>query len=82
MQLLFFGSPIFVPQSLLPEKVKMVFSLNPLGGYIDSFRWALFDSAPPPQVRSLVLAGVVTLVLLLVGLLYFQRQQADLVDII
>jgi lipopolysaccharide transport system permease protein len=82
MQLLFFGSPIFVPQSLLPEKVKVLFSLNPLGGYIDSFRWTLFESAAFPQVRSLVFAGVVTLVLLLGGILYFQRQQADLVDII
>jgi lipopolysaccharide transport system permease protein len=81
-QLLFFASPIFVPHDVLGDRVRGAFALNPLVGYVDAFRWVVFESARPPDGRAIGLAIGVSLVLIVGGGLYFQRLQGDVVDII
>ncbi len=81
-QILFFASPIFYPHDVLSPRVKLFFGMNPLAGYVTAFRWALFDNAQPPELTSLVVTISVSIALFLIGLLYFQRFQGDLVDII
>ena len=81
-QLLFFASPIFVPQNLLPAGAIGILRLNPLAGYLDLFRWVLFADVQPPDPASIVLAISISVAFFAVGLIYFQRRQGDLIDVV
>ncbi len=66
----------------LSERWRAVYSLNPMAGVIDGFRWALFG----PQVRlyppALVLSSLVALSLLVSGVWYFRRAERTFADVI
>ena len=47
IQLWMFASPIAYPVSLVPEKWRMLYSLNPMVGVIEGFRWALLAEGKP-----------------------------------
>ncbi len=47
VQIWMFASPVVYPVSLIPEKWRMLFSLNPMVGVIEGFRWALLGKASP-----------------------------------
>jgi lipopolysaccharide transport system permease protein len=78
-QLLFFASPIAYSSSLIPESWRWLFSLNPMVGVIDGFRWALLD-APFPPWPSFLASIVGVLVLLITGSLYFRRMERTFAD--
>ncbi|TKB59313.1 MAG: ABC transporter permease [Nitrospira sp.] len=81
MQLGMFASPVVYPISLISDQWKYVYSLNPMVGIIQGFRWAVFGgAAPAPDL--LMLNGVIVLVVLLTGLVYFKRTEPLMPDII
>jgi lipopolysaccharide transport system permease protein len=79
LQFLVLASPIAYPASLVPEGWRVVFSLNPLAGAIEGFRWALLGTTAPPP-RDLVLAAVVTLALVGGGIVCFRLREAGFAD--
>lgn len=81
-QVLFFASPVFVSDRMLSGGAKFLFGINPLAGYIDAFRWAIFAKAQPPDLAGVILAGAATVGLFFAGLLYFQRFHGDVLDIV
>lgn len=78
MQVWLFASPVVFPSSLVEGTERVLFSLNPMVGVIDGMRWALV-SAPSPPVEDLVslASGVV---LLVSGVVYFQRVERQMAD--
>ena len=80
-QVLMYASPIAYTSSVVPEKWKFVYGLNPIVGIVDGFRWALIGRAPPDQ--STVVSAVVFVLLLLVGgLMFFRRTERSFADVI
>jgi len=73
------ASPVAYPSSLVPEKWRWLYGLNPMAGVIDGFRWALTGRGQPPNVLMLASAAWV-IVLLLGGLVFFQRVEANVAD--
>jgi len=72
-------SPVAYPSSLVPPKWQWLYGLNPIAGVIEGFRWALTGTASPPgPVLLTSFAGVV--LLLVGGLLYFQRMETAITD--
>jgi lipopolysaccharide transport system permease protein len=65
----------------VPHKLLWVYSLNPIVGIADGFRWALLGRAPPDPGPMLVSFSIV-LLLLIGGLWYFRRTERDFADII
>src|ERR1051325_1449757 len=47
VQILFFATPVVYPLSLVPEKYRLLYSLNPMVGVVGGFRWALLGQARP-----------------------------------
>ena len=47
IQCLVFASPVVYPASLVPERWRLVYSLNPMAGVIEGFRWALLGAQMP-----------------------------------
>jgi lipopolysaccharide transport system permease protein len=76
-----FATPIAYSSSLLPEKWRVVYALNPMVGVVEGFRWALLgtDTAPGPMVA--VSTGVAVIVLI-TGALYFRRMERTFADIV
>ena len=74
-----FATPIAYPSSLVPERWRALYGLNPMAGVVEGFRWALLGSgnAPGPMVAVSVVASVVMLV---TGLFYFTRMERTFAD--
>ncbi len=67
---------------MFSNRWRALYSLNPMAGMIDGFRWALFGQRaalyPPAILFSLLIAGV----LLLSGVWYFRRAERTFADVI
>jgi lipopolysaccharide transport system permease protein len=73
------ASPVAYPSSLVPQRWRALYGLNPMAGVIDGFRWALTGHGRPPGPMMLV-SAVMVLVLLIGGLIFFQRMQGTVTD--
>ena len=75
-----FVTPIAYPSSIVPERWRWLYGLNPMAGVVDGFRWALLGGdAPGPMLGVSV---VVTLLLLVGGLFYFRRMERTFADLV
>jgi len=81
VQFWMFASPVAYPASLVPERWRWLYGLNPMAGVIEGFRWALTGQGQPPGVMLAASAAVV-LVLLFGGLVFFQRAEGTLADVV
>jgi lipopolysaccharide transport system permease protein len=80
-QMWMFASPVVYPVSLVPEKWRMLYSLNPMAGVIEGFRWALLGTAGP-DFGAMSLNAMVVLVLLVCGIAHFNRVERTFADVI
>ncbi|MEO1084013.1 MAG: ABC transporter permease [Acidobacteriota bacterium] len=80
-QLWLFATPIAYPSSLLAEKWQLVYSLNPMVGVVEGFRWALLgtETAPGP---IMAVSTAASLVLLISGAFYFRRMERNFADLV
>ena len=80
IQFWLFATPIAYPSSLVPERWRALYGLNPMAGVVEGFRWALLGTKPPGAMLA-VSIGVV-LVLLVGGLFYFRRMEQEFADVV
>ena len=81
IQVWMFASPVVYSLSLIPEKWRLVYSLNPMVGVIEGFRWAMLGTARP-QIAMLAVSVVVVLLILASGLMYFRRMERTFADVV
>lgn len=81
LQIWMYLCPIVYPLSVVPEAYRLVYSLNPMVGLIEGFRWSLFSSGAL-DVASLVTSFCVLLAILVSGLYFFKRSEAEFADIV
>jgi lipopolysaccharide transport system permease protein len=72
VQLWMFATPVVYPSSLLPERWRIVYGLNPMTAAIEGFRWALLGTGNPPGLMFVV-SSLIAVLLLVSGALYFRR---------
>jgi homopolymeric O-antigen transport system permease protein len=77
-----YASPVGYLTSKVPEKYRLIYSLNPMVGVIDGFRWAILGGEHVIYWPGLIasLAGVVVLVIS--GIWYFRKTERTFADII
>ncbi|HWF87608.1 MAG TPA: ABC transporter permease [Pyrinomonadaceae bacterium] len=80
IQLWMFVSPVVYPLTLVPERWRLLYSLNPLVGIIEGFRAALF--AKSFNWTALGISAIVTVALLLYAGYVFKRREKTFADII
>lgn len=78
-QLWMFSTPVVYPSSLVPERWRILYNLNPMSGVIDGFRWALLGAGRPPGLPFWVSVGA-ALAVLATGALYFRRMERTFAD--
>lgn len=81
VQFWMYASPVVYPVSLVPEQWRLLFSLNPMTGVIEGFRWALLGKASP-DFGVMAMSVLVVLGLLFSGLIYFKRMEQTFADVI
>jgi lipopolysaccharide transport system permease protein len=81
VQFWLFASPVAYPSSLIPDRWRWLYGLNPMAGVIEGFRWALTGHGQPP---SSLLAVSAAMVLMLVGggAAYFQHMEGTIADVV
>jgi lipopolysaccharide transport system permease protein len=79
LQFWMFASPVAYPSSLVPEKWRWLYGLNPMAGVIDGFRWAITGHGHAPAA-SLLVSTAAVLVILFGGLIFFQRMEGTVAD--
>jgi lipopolysaccharide transport system permease protein len=67
--------------SMVPGKWRLLYSLNPMAGVIEGFRWALLGTQRP-DFLVISVSTAVMLVLLAGGLIYFKKMEQTFADII
>ncbi len=78
-QFLLFVTPVVYPSSLIPERWQALYSLNPMAGVVDGFRWALLGTGRGPSF-SLGISAVVAVTLFLSGIIWFRARERTFVD--
>jgi lipopolysaccharide transport system permease protein len=81
IQVWLYASPVAYPISIVPERWRLLYSLNPMVGVIEGFRWVLLGSAPPNGMAMLT-SGVVIAAVLIFGLVYFRKMERSFADVI
>lgn len=81
VQVWMYASPIVYPITIIPEGIwRYLYSLNPMVGVIQGFRWALLGGTPP-DINALI-SVVVVFIILISGLFYFRRMEKTFADIV
>jgi ABC-type polysaccharide/polyol phosphate export permease len=78
LQLWLFISPALYSSSVVENR--LVYSMNPVAGVLEGFRWALLGGPWPGRYLLVSLAS--TVVLLIISLVYFQRSERRFADVI
>ena len=81
VQLWMYASPVVYPVSLVPEAWRSLYSLNPMVGVIEGFRWSLLGGRTPDFWPMAISAAAVTCLLLL-GLVWFRWMERNSADVI
>jgi lipopolysaccharide transport system permease protein len=75
-------SPVAYSSANVPEKWRMLYSLNPLVGIIDGFRWAVIGGDTKIFLPGLLVAIVLVVVMLVTGIAYFRATERRFADVI
>jgi lipopolysaccharide transport system permease protein len=81
VQLWMWLSPVAYSVRALPERWEWVFSLNPMTGVINGFRWTIVGT-PAPSAGQLALSLGTAILFFVVGLAYFRRSEPRFADTI
>lgn len=75
-------SPVGFLGKIVPEQWQLLYSLNPMVGIIDGFRWCILGGASPIDAPGFVIGVAITLVLLWWGIRSFRRTERAFADLI
>jgi len=81
VQFWLFATPVAYPSSIVPDRWRPLFGLNPMAGVVEGFRWALLGKSEGPGVL-LAISVVVVILILIGGLYYFRRMEAEFADVV
>jgi len=75
-------SPVGFSSTIIPEKYRLLYSLNPIVGVIDGFRWVILGGESNIFVPGFILSLFVAIFFLIIGLMKFRKMEKYFADII
>ena len=75
-------SPVGFSSSVVPEQWRLLYSINPLVGIIDGFRWAILGGESTIYWPGFLLSLSLVLVILVSGIHYFRKTEKTFADVI
>lgn len=80
LQVWMYLTPVVYPASLIPERWRELYMLNPMAWVVEGFRWAILGKGQTPDWTLAASAGLVA-VMLMAGLMTFRRTERSIVDL-
>ncbi|MBN3946510.1 MAG: ABC transporter permease [Nostoc sp. NMS7] len=75
-------SPVGFSSSVVPEKWRLLYSLNPIVGVIDGFRWAILGGESKLYLSGFLLSLGLVVLLFISGIWYFRKVERTFADVI
>ncbi len=75
-------SPVGFSSEIIPENIRIWYSLNPVVGVIDGFRWCLLGDASRLYVPGLLASLAMTALMLWIGVKYFRGTERSFADLV
>jgi len=75
-------SPVGFSSSIVPDKWRFLYFLNPMVGVIDGFRWAILGDSFPVQWPGFLLSSLLVALIFAGGVLYFRRMERSFADVV
>jgi lipopolysaccharide transport system permease protein len=82
VQIGLYASPVGFSSALIPEHYRLLYSLNPMVGVIDGFRWALLQGGDGLFLPGVAISLVLSILMLVAGLRFFRRSERTFADVI
>jgi lipopolysaccharide transport system permease protein len=80
VQFWLFATPVIYPASIVPNQWRWLMNLNPMAGLITGIRSSLLNQ--PMSWTDMAISGVVSVVLFVIGIVYFRKMERRFADII
>lgn len=77
-----FSSTDIYNSDRIPQFVKYIYSLNPMVGVIDGFRWCILGGNASIYMPGFIVSIVITIIFLFLGVWYFRRMEKSFADVI
>jgi lipopolysaccharide transport system permease protein len=77
-----FISPVGFSSGIIPGKWRLLYSLNPMVGVIDGFRWAIIGGETLIYWPGFLLSLSLVMILLVTGIRYFRKTEKTFADVI
>jgi len=77
-----FVSPVGFSSSIVPEKWRLLYSINPMVGVIDGFRWAIIGREALIYWPGFLLSLSLVVIILVTGIRYFRKTEKTFADVI
>jgi lipopolysaccharide transport system permease protein len=75
-------SPVGFSSSIVPEQYRLLYSLNPMVGVIDGFRWSILGGDAKLYLPGFALSLGLVIIMLIVGIIYFRKMERTFADVI
>jgi lipopolysaccharide transport system permease protein len=80
-QVWLFSTPVAYPSSLLSQRWRTLYGINPMVGVVEGFRWALLGARTKPE-PMIVVSSLAAAVMLVVGAFWFRRMEKTFADVL
>jgi lipopolysaccharide transport system permease protein len=75
-------SPVGFISAIVPDRWRLLYSINPMAGVIDGFRWCLLGGEHRLNLPALAASVLVATLLMLTGIRYFRKTERQFADVI
>lgn len=75
-------SPVGFSSSVVPEQWRLLYSMNPMVGVIDGFRWAILGGEVTLYLPGFALSVIISVAFFISGLAYFRKSERSFADVI
>lgn len=75
-------SPVGFNSSIVPDKWRLIYSINPMVGVIDGFRWAILGGKTQFYLPGFILSLSLVIIILITGIYYFRNTERKFADLI
>ncbi len=82
VQIGLYVSPVGFSSNIVPERWRLLYSLNPMVGVIDGFRWAIIGGQAKLYWPGFMLSTAFVVLLLVSGVWYFRKTERTFADVI
>jgi lipopolysaccharide transport system permease protein len=82
VQLGLYISPVGFSSAVIPQEWRLLYSLNPMVGIVDGFRWAVLGGGADFYWPSIGLSLLFIAIFLVLGIVYFRRTEKTFADVI